>query len=155
MNYVNKVVLNGNEVQLNSLEGLQDAQGHNRFIEGDGNVSQTQTGLTSTYCKWSLSGTHLMLVLAGYFADTTQIADSTIAKFSIPTWILDKIYPTYSTHIEDKTIKAYNDDASSTQNFEFALTKLSDGLYLIPNSLTTMTDKRNFRAQFDLLIDND
>ena len=136
------------------LESIKDSDGHYRFIEGNGIVSTAQTGFTSTYAKWSLSGTHIMLVVAGAFADTTSIIDSPLCKFDVPSWILDKVVPTYAAHIEDKSFEGANDAGSSAQTLYFGLTKASDGLYIIPNALTTMTDKRNVRIQFDLLIDN-
>ena len=140
---------------LNAIETLIDGAGNPRFIEGDGTPAEI-TGFTSTYCKWSLSGTHLMLVLAGTIADTTAIANgTTIATYSMPKFIKDKIYPVFSSVVEVKVVNLYAANWSS-QNIQFKELKVTaTGDIIFETSSLTLTADRNFRVQFDLLIDND
>lgn len=132
-----------------TMEKIKDLAGNLRFIEGDGNTS-TISGVSFTYCKWSLSGTHLMFVLAGNIADATAISGQQLASFNLPQWILDKIYPTYNVVVENKTLNMYNEDLSS-QSVAVFLQKTTN-INIYTSSITT-TKERNFRIQFDLLID--
>ena len=53
-----------------NISTLTDSKGNPRFIEGEGTPMEME-GFTASYCKWSLSGTHLMIVLSGSFANAT------------------------------------------------------------------------------------
>ena len=144
------ILQNGNNPFL--VQNLKDSNNKNRFIEGNGTPSEI-TGFTSTYCKWSLSGSHLMCVLAGTFADESSLNNSALALFPLPSWILDKIFPVWSSYVEGKTVKIYNNDWSS-QNLDIAFEKTSNGiLFQQTGGVLTMTKERNFRISFDLLID--
>jgi len=136
------------------MENIVDSQGNNRFIEGDGEVSVV-SGVTTTYCKWSLSGSHLMFVFSGTIADTTVLTgDALYARFTLPSYIMDKIFPVWSTNIEVKTVGAYASDWS-TQNLQMKLQKSTNTINIVEGSTLTLTAERNFRCQFDLLIDAD
>ena len=134
---------------------LVDGVGHPRFIEGDG-VPLEQEGYTDVYCKWSLSGTHIMFVVAGNIADTTTITNgASFGVFELPEWIMDKIYPVFANELEIKVVTTYASDWSS-QDMACDLAKV-DGkmkIRLVGGNFTASAD-RNFRAQFDLLIDNE
>ena len=92
------------------ISNLVDSKGNPRFVEGEGTPA-TIEGFTSTYCKWSLSGTHLMIMLAGTFANASVLPVNTrIATFSIPKFIHDKIYPVWQNNIEVKNISAYDEN---------------------------------------------
>lgn len=137
------------------INTLVDANGHDRFIEGNG-VSEI-TGLTNAYCKWALSGSHLLLVCAGNVADGSSIlTNDDVATFTLPEWIYNKIIPVWaSTRIEAKNTVFYNDDWSS-QSVGIVLTKLSGNTISFKSvSDITFTKDRAFRVAFDLLIDND
>lgn len=138
---------------LNAIEALVDDSGNPRFIEGDG-VPATIEGFTSTYCKWSLSGTHLMLVLAGNAENATTLSGF-IVSFALPEYIMNKIYPIFSSEINRLNITLWGDDFS-TQASYIQLLKDANEKYLYFNIPSlTLTKKRSFRVQFDLLIDND
>lgn len=146
------------KVITNKLEFIVDKNNHLRFIEGNLSVSGSlPEGVEITYNKWSLSGTHLMLVLAGNIANETVITSQFIAYGFIPQWIVDKIVPIFRNVIEFKVINLTNDD-TSTQTANCYLQKGSTegnpfiGFYL---GAVTLTKDRAFRIQFDLLIDND
>ena len=143
---------------LNKLENITDDNGHFRFIEGvaDGNEVND---LTITYKKWSLSGTHLMIVVAGSGENGSVIGglgNSKVFNFDIPEWIADKIVPTYgSTDIENKSVRFFaSDGTSQSTTCYLGINKTTNKLQGALTSLT-LTATRSFRLQFDLLIDND
>ena len=139
------------------ISTLVDSQGHERFIEGDISLySDMPEGITLTYGKWSLSGTHLMIVLAGNLADETVLANSTdVARLTtLPSWILDKVYPVFNDVIERKKFDA-SASTWGVQQIDVALRKSTDYLYIRLASALTLTANRGFRIAFDLLIDNE
>ena len=160
MSYVNKVVVNGQEVNLNQLEGILDAEGHNRFIEGEG-VTRVISGVTPQYNKWSLSGSHLMIVLAFKLdANATLVNYDILEDIDIPEWISNKIFALgdgSTGWIEVKDTKPYTNEGVPTGDPKtFILTKTSGGdlrVYYISANFTPDAD-RYFRVQFDLVIDN-
>ena len=137
------------------MENIVDSAGNKRFIEGDG-VVPTIEGLTVSYCKWSLSGSHLMLVVSGTIADGTTITQYNIPfSFNIPKWIYDKIYPVWGSNIEQKSMSLIASNWS-TQSLNMYLSKVSDKLSVNTNtSSLTLSADRSFRLQFDLLIDTE
>lgn len=138
------------------FENIKDAQGHNRFVDGNG-ITATLTGLTITYCKWSLSGTHLMFVCAGNVLDTTTIPGSLeLCRFNLPEWVYNKIYAVWGgQYLESKNVRLTADNWTY-QQLEVALRKITSPAiqFLVPSALTLSSD-RSFRIQFDLLIDNE
>lgn len=135
-----------------TMENIVDLNGNKRFVEGNCDT-QTIEGVTYDYNKWSLSGTHLMIVLGGSVANGTSITASLIASITLPQWIVDKITPLVSTFIENKTISLRGSDLS-TQTLSINLAKEGQLLTLRSGTLTLTAD-RVFRVQFDLLIDNE
>ena len=137
-----------------NFANLVDKNGNPRFIDGDIEL-EDNTGLTLTYGKWSLSGSHLLIVLAGSVADETIVPSGTIAKINLPEWVKDKIVPIASTIVESKTTPFY-DSNLTVQNLVNFLEKYNANkqvsIYLI--GFTADAD-RNFRIAFDLLIDNE
>lgn len=133
------------------ISTLVDDSGKPRFVEGDG-VGLSQEGVTISYCKWSLSGTHLMLVCAGTIADATTIAaNAKLAEFNVPLYIMDKVVPIFSTLVNRQTFAFYADNYS-TQTQVINLIKSTNINFQTGGSLTLTAD-RNFRIQYDLLID--
>ena len=139
---------------LNDIESLVDSAGNPRFIEGDGTPLEKE-GLNVTYCKWSLSGSHLMLVCAGTVANGTTLSNiEDTFTFNLPEWIMNKIYPVFATYyIEVKTITFWGDDWTN-QNISFNFVK-RESIIIRPSGNLTLTKDRGFRIQFDLLIDAD
>ena len=148
------LTVTGKIAGITEFENIEDSNAHKRFVEGDGDPL-VQTGFTSTYCKWSLSGSHVMMVLAGKLDDTTVLSNfSTLAQFRLPTWVMNKIYPVFaSAYIEIKNVKLYGNDWSS-QNVDVVLAKSGAHMDFYNISAITMTADRYFRIEFDLLIDN-
>lgn len=134
---------------------LVDAQGHERFIDFDG-VGIEQEGIEVLYNKASLSGTHLLVVLALSVSNGTTIAgDSVLTSFTIPQWILDKIVPIQATVVTNGQPLYFRDSDWSAQSGDVVLEKRTDKITItyVSNSLT-MTADRIGRVQIDLLIDN-
>lgn len=137
------------------LSSIVDDNGNQRFIEGSA-VLEDITGITVNYNKWSLSGTHLMIVLGASVADTTSIVSNTkIATYNLPEYILDKITALYSNSVVSSyQFTLYADDGTS-QACNVSLYIYSGYLEIRLRSNVTLTDDRNFRIQFDLLIDTE
>lgn len=138
------------------FENIKDSQGHNRFVEGEGNM-QTRDGITPVYVKWSLSGSHLLLVTSGTARNETVIPNAFIfGSFVLPEWIYNKIYPVFLTSYLEARSDILIADDTSTQTIRIALKKDTDNKVLIVlfDANQTLTKDRAFRFQFDLLIDN-
>lgn len=140
---------------LNDIASLVDSAGNPRFIEGAGTPMEME-GFTSSYCKWSLSGTHLMIVLCGSFANATVLPnDKVIAEFNLPQFIKDKIFTVWGSNIETRSVSC-TAASWSTQTMNVVFYKENaTGIMKIKTLSTalTFTDTRYFRVQFDLLID--
>ena len=144
----------GEGASLN-ITTLTDSKGNPRFIEGDGIPKTNLPGLTISYCKWSLSGTHLMLVCAGTVVNETVFTTGNIATFNLPNWILNKIYPVWAnSYIEKKSIALVADNFTE-QSTTSVLVKSETSIAIYVSSAVTLTANRGFRVQFDLLIDNE
>lgn len=135
------------------FENIVDKDGHKRFIEGDITIKDTQSDVEKIYGKWSLSGSHLLIVLAGNIANTKSINAGELAKIEIPDWILDKIQPIFLENVALTNFSLYNIDYTS-QIHTFVLSK-GQYLYIRLASSFTATADRSFRISFDLLIDNE
>ena len=144
-----------NQMKKN-ISSLVDSQGHERFIEGNIAVSEI-SGVSITFAKWSLSGTHLLIVVAGTIADTTVLTSGTkiFDDISIPQWIRDKIVNINANRVAYVNQYFYADD-DTNQNATLTLNKRSnDKIDLIFYSGITFNKDRAFRTQIDLLIDNE
>ena len=116
---------------VTALESIKDASDHNRFIEG--NITLTgamPSGMHLDFGKWSLSGTHLMFVIAGHVDDETTIPAGYIAQPTIPQWLLDKIFPMSSgTAVDYKAVPLF-DNQLNTQSINVIFYKIT--LNLLP-----------------------
>lgn len=137
-----------------SMEDIVDKNGNKRFIESDITIEEI-TGVTQTYGKWSLSGSHLLIVVAGQIADESVLSEgTTLANIELPSWINEKIVPVMTnTYIDRKSFPAVA-STWGVQNLDIALRKITGGVDLRIVSSLTLTANRGFRVAFDLLIDN-
>lgn len=143
--------LNGIKV----FEDIVDKDGHPRFIEGEGSVSSSRTDFVVNYNRWSLSGTHLMLVVGFTVANGDTFTGGRPFYFDLPQWIMDKITPVWGNYVDNQSINYYADDFT-TQSGQCALEKRTDtrlSFYFHTGSIT-MTKKRSCRIVFDILVDN-
>ena len=138
---------------LKAFENIVDKDGHKRFIEGD-ITFKTITGLTQKYAKWALSGSHLLIVLCGTFADSTVFASQVIAEIDLPSWIKDKISIIAGEIVDYKQVSMFASDLS-TQQISTSLQKTSANVIRVFGAGLTLTKERTFRIAFDLLIDNE
>ena len=149
-----------NEVQI--FENIVDKDGHARFIEGVGVISALPEGYSEVYNRYSLSGTHLMLVFAFKAPNETSAitTDSIAIRYNLPKWIMDKIIVEGSGFAVDyrPDIQGITSGATGAP-LKFALSKLDSGddTYLAIRKYYTDTPTANayYRVQFDLLIDNE
>ena len=140
---------------LNSFEEIYDKDGHKRFIEGEITTYELE-GLNIEYAKWSLSGSHLSIVIAGTMGNGIVIPNSINLGIleDLPEWIFNKIAVVWGgSYIEGKNITARADDWS-TQTINTVLRKTTYVAVFIPQG-NTLTADRAFRLSFDLLIDNE
>ena len=140
----------GETSKVKVFENIVDKNNHNRFIEGDITI-ETITGITQKYGKWSLSGSHLLIVLAVDIANATSLGVK-LAEVELPEWIKSKIIPLYSTRVAYKVEYAFADD-NSQQQITYLVDKTANGLSIYPYG--TITADRHARFQLDLLIDNE
>lgn len=145
----------GNVSDVKVFENIVDKDGHQRFIDFEASNQYEMEGLTFSYMKASLSGSHLLLVVCGTFTNgTVSPVNVDLVRFKFPDWINNKIVPVWGDFIEAKTVAMYNADWT-TQSQGISLRKKTDGLTIYTIGTTTMSKDRNFRFTFDLLIDND
>ena len=141
---------------LKAFENIVDKDGHKRFIEGDITL-ETITGVTKTYGKWALSGSHLLVVLGIDIANATTLAASAkICNLNFPQWIKDKIFALWgNSYVESLNFIMWGDDWT-TQTLRVNFVKLTeDTIYLSNAGNVTLTADRHCRIAFDLLIDNE
>lgn len=133
-------------------ENLNDKNHKKRFVEGNINTENI-TGVTFTYHKWSLSGSHLMLVLAGEIANGTSLSIQNLGEVDLPDYIIQKISALFAGNvIAINDAKGYYDDWNSI-NLQTTLMKTNTGVYFYLVQNPTATQDAHFRIQFDLLID--
>ena len=140
---------------LEVFENIVDKDGHKRFIEGDITINEL-TGVTQTYGKWSLSGTHLMIVVGLVIASGSSLTDETnIATINLPDWIKDKLQPLISTYVSFATAVGENENWSAV-SIPTAIKKSNEVVTLYKvGGTTTATATTYVRFQYDFLIDNE
>lgn len=140
---------------INRMEQIVDEQGHNRFVEGDITIEEI-SGITQTYGKWSLSGSHLLIVLGIDIANASVLTAGTLCNINLPDWIKQKIVALWgSIYIESINFNMWADDwTTQTIRINFTKTAQNDVRLAIATGIT-LTANRHCRIAFDLLIDND
>ena len=142
-------------VNVNRIEQIVDADGHNRFID-DNVQTGVITDVTFNYAKWSLSGTHLMIVIAGN--TTASIPKYTLlASVNLPQWIKDKIYKlnNYSSVVSMTNLIGRTITPDAINTYKCTLSKTDEGVLNINayEEINSGNYEEGFRLQFDLLID--
>lgn len=142
----------------NVLEDIIDKDGNKRFIEGELNINNEFIGLNILYNKWSLSGTHLIFVLAGYVESGNDISRNVLGGVTLPEFIRDKIVPVWSqdNSVEIKNVVCRNISGNNPVDLDIRLLKSGYDIYIYNNvAVTSIAEDKYFRIQFDLLIDNE
>lgn len=145
--------------KIKDLSKIVDEHGNPRFVEG--NLTPTAfEGCTYDYAKWSLSGTHLMIVIAGTIASGTHFSGTQnfLEDFELPQYIRDKIFPIGQYGVFDS--KSFNIYAESNNTIAHSRTlyiqKHGNNIGIYSNgSAYDFAANCYFRIQFDLLIDTD
>ena len=138
------------------INEIKDSYGRLRFVEGSANLTAI-TGLTITYNKWSLSGTHLTIVLEGEADNTlptTQLNGIGI-YVSMPRWLIRKIKPINLDRVVVSNASFVLDDYSTISRGVAFLMGNPETDYPVITMFngTSPTIHSGFRIQFDLLID--
>ena len=137
--------------QKKDIATLVDADGHDRFIEGD--ISMTEaTGVTKIYGKWSLSGTHLLIVFSVSIENGKNTNTIKAKVEDLPQWVMDKIFTIGGSICVRRNTEYFFADDLTSQNVYCLLTKDNDKLELSYGGLTLTADRACI-SQFDLLID--
>lgn len=146
------------------MSNIVDSHGNKRFIEGDINLTQqfSNLGITKLYGKWSLSGTHLMIVIAiNIPANVTTPVNGIICIINFPGYIKDKLIGLWDTTLDIKNFMVRNATAwylnSGLNLKDVTMYTLSDGRIVIQTSASRITTEvqSTCRIQFDFLIDSD
>lgn len=147
-----------------TLDDIVDSQGNKRFIEANGVPNTTASVIIAneisfSYYKWSLSGTHLMFVIAGLVPKSKKLPGQVdLVSFELPAYVMNKIMPlNQDNYIYEKSDKLYAYSLGSA-NISTVLRKYDDKIVI-----TNLVDSTNpssswgayFRIQFDLLIDSE
>lgn len=155
---MNISVLKAKEADEVLLENIVDSDGHKRFISGD-ITTTAHEGIAYTYAKWSLSGSHLMIVLCGSVASGKTITDGAVmgTLADVPSWIYNKISPIGIHYIIDvMTANLYSPDEWNRNTTIFRLRKPHSDSIVIDKDNNYLNERdytQNFRIMFDILID--
>ena len=140
------------------MSNIVDSHGNKRFIEGNITMNSIN-GITQSYGKWSLSGTHLMIVLAGKIASGTTLSGGMIAPVNVPKYILDKVNYIIPGRVDviRQRFPLYTATANVIADKLFYLDKQTGNMNIGASLIDPVTASEDayFRIQFDLLIDSD
>jgi len=139
------------------MSSVVDSTGNKRFIEGNIVLAETlPDGLQVSYSKWSLSGTHLMIVFAGTIDAEKAIPQTYgIANVVLPPYINDKIFPLVGPFLGSFNGMIADVVTYNVISIPINVDKVPNGLRLDWRTLTAGTNNRSFRFQIDLLIDSE
>ena len=146
-------IMDENNNPIVICENFNDANGNARFVEG--NITTTaKTGVTYTYAKWSLSGSHLMFVICMTIESGTTMHNEYFANIpNLPDYIKDKIIPVWANEfVEMNKFTAYDNNWNS-QQLDIAIGKSGGSIYFYQPGNVTFSSTKNIRIEFDLLID--
>ena len=136
------------------ISTLVDADGHERFIEGD--IELVDGAIpTKVYGKWALSGSHLLMVLVVNAKDEDVIPNGFLTKdINLPSWVREKIVTTFGNNVIRGNALFFDDNAGLQSTYVY-LQKSAGGAIQFYLSSVTLTADRQARIVFDLLIDNE
>jgi len=143
--------------QKKDFATLVDSKGNPRFIEA--NIDKSLWNIEKaelTYAKWSLSGTHLMIVLAGTGNSATiSLNQYVLNTFDIPNFIYEKIVALGGGNAVSITNIRLFSTYTAEDTYFLTLQKETKGLSIRSRWNGTLTINGDFRIQFDLLIDSE
>lgn len=97
------------------FETIEDTNGNKRFVKGDVVLAENAPqGLVEVYGKWSLSGSHLMIVLGCELPDGLVLKNATVFAYAqLPKWVFDNLFTLFSIALDSKTFQLRGNDWSS------------------------------------------
>ena len=137
-----------------TLDDIVDSAGNKRFVEGNATISGIPSALEVAYNKWSLSGTHLMLVLCiknNSSSTKTITGPVDFATYDLPSYILNKVSPVVGNLVDQKSFTIWGTSNAA----EIRLNKDNDVLHFKTFANIDIGSNQSIRIQFDLLIDSD
>lgn len=153
-------VTGGENSKFKIMDKITDADGNSRFISGEITKSTAGVGekVEFAYAKWTLSGSHLMLVCMFKVLENFTASGTSLGYCFPPHWLNAKIYPMASTNhvaVIDATYGYYpNNLSASTGSIRTYLAKVpnSDEIDITIEGGNLEADKY-YRVVFDLVID--
>lgn len=144
---------NSIEQTKKNVSTLVDKDGNNRFQDFDVEM-ETISGITFTYSKASLSGSHLLIVIAGVLEAGTAITAVKWGELPLPKWIRDKITPTYSAYVGSFNGQIITSGSYAVNPIAVNVDKTDTGLRIDAGSnISADVNNKYFRIPVDLLID--
>ena len=154
LNQLEEVAREQAKLVKKDISTLVDEDGYNRFIGGDIDLVDNAVP-TKIYAKWSLSGTHLLIVVCCSANNGDVVSAGTLTKnIDLPQWVIDKITPLGNTVVSREVTNWYGSDNSTQQGVAILEKNVLGKITIYMNSITLNAD-RNSRIAFDLLIDNE
>ena len=143
------------------FETITDSHGNKRFVEGDLTLGSefANLGITKKYGKWSLSGTHLMIVLvADIPSGVTTPVNASFCELNIPAFIYNKLSGLWGDTLDVKNISVRSTTTwySGVKMLDSVICyKIQNNKIRISTSGSTVTCdvESTCRIQFDFIID--
>ena len=136
------------------FETIEDTKGNNRFVKGDVVLGENAPqGMVKTYGKWSLSGSHLMLVFGGELPDGLVLKNGTVFAYAeLPRWVFDNLTPLFSIAIDSKTFQLRGNDWSSQDVTVFLNKATGTKVAFNFGNNVTVSGPKKCRFAFDFII---
>lgn len=135
------------------LDDIVDDSGNKRFVEGTPTfVLHSSYNIVSDYQKWSLSGTHLMIVGVLTANGGTSLTVENVYEVTLPTYIFSKIMTFPNSTLVSRT-SALASNTSATMDAQLYKDTENNKLYI--RTPATIASGVTYRIQFDLLIDSE
>ena len=135
-----------------TLDNIVDSKGNKRFIEGNIELAVSHPNIwEKIYAKWSLSGTHLMIVGVLKNKDNfSNVPGGECFQLTLPDYIMNKIHAVFDANtVSIGSFWDGTDMKNSTLYKNKTAGKLTFGTTGQINTNATI------RFQFDLLIDSE
>lgn len=152
--YINGDISATGDIYGVKIENIKDASNNNRFIEGTIALNSSLSGVIATYARWSLSGTHLMVVLGLEIdANTTILQNDVVGTCNVPSWLFDKIYPLKGIGVAWGTFENINSDWTR-EDTKIVLIRQHGELQIAFDADKTYSKSNVIRINFDILVGN-
>ena len=149
----------GADSKVKIYGNITDADGNPRFVDGDITIdSGLAEKVESAYSKWTLSGSHLMIVCMFKVLEDFTASGTNLAKVTIPSWLYAKIYPMGNTnHISviDSLYGYYPNNLSASAGAIRPYLAKNVGDYQLDITIESgnLEEDKYYRVVFDLVIE--